>query len=67
LFQEAINQFTAVIVLENTNQINQGTTEAEGTTEVQDIPMTTEAEDHHMGVIQVGIIQDQVEERVINF
>jgi hypothetical protein len=56
-----------VIVLENTNQINQGTTEAEGTTEVQDIPMTTEAEDHHMGVIQVGIIQDQVEERVINF
>jgi hypothetical protein len=44
LFQEAINQFTAVIVLENTNQINQGTTEAEGTTEVQDIPMTTEAE-----------------------
>ena len=45
LFQEAINQFTAVIVLENTNQINQGTTEAEGTTEVQDIQGTTEVQD----------------------
>ena len=39
LFQEAINQFTAVIALENTNQMSQEMTEAEEMTEV------TEAEE----------------------
>ena len=45
LFQEAINQFTVVIVLENTNQMSQEMTEAEEMTEVQDIPMMTEVQD----------------------
>jgi hypothetical protein len=36
LFQEAINQFTVVIVLENTNQMIE-MTEVEEMTEVQDI------------------------------
>ena len=58
LFQEAINQFTAVIVLENTNQINQGTTEAEGTTEVQDIPMTTEVQDIQ-GTTEMVVIENK--------
>ena len=43
LFQEAISQFTVVIVLENTNQMIQV---------MKDHLVTTEAEDHHMGVIQ---------------
>jgi hypothetical protein len=42
LFQEAINQFTVVIVLENTNQMSQEMTEAEEMTEVQDIQEMTE-------------------------
>ena len=58
LFQEAISQFTVVIVLENTNQMIQV---------MKDHLVTTEAEDHHMGVIQAGIILDRVEEKVINF
>jgi len=39
LFQEIINQFTAVIVLENTNQMTEveEMTEMEEMTEVQDI------------------------------
>ena len=45
LFQEAISQFTAVIVLENTNQMSQEMTEAEEMTEVQDIQEMTEAEE----------------------
>ena len=45
LFQEAINQFTAVIALENTNQMSQEMTEAEEMTEVQDIQEMTEAEE----------------------
>ncbi len=45
LFQEAINQFTVVIVLENTNQMSQEMTEAEEMTEVQDIPEMTEVQD----------------------
>ena len=60
LFQEATSQFTAVIVLENTNQMSQEMTE------VQEM---TEAEDHHMGVIPLDLVLvlDQVEEKVINF
>ena len=61
LFQEAINQFTVVIVLENTNQMSQEMTEAEEMTEVQDIPEMTEVQD-----IQ-EIILDLVEEEAINF
>ena len=56
LFQEVINQFTAAIVLENTNQMtlvmigHHETTEVQDqdipeTTEVQDIPETTEVQD----------------------
>ena len=45
LFHEAINPFTAVIVLENTNQMSQEMTEAEEMTEVQDIQEMTEAEE----------------------
>jgi hypothetical protein len=45
LFQETINQFTVVIVLENTNQMSQEMTEAEEMTEVQDIQEMTEAEE----------------------
>jgi hypothetical protein len=67
LFQEAINQFTAVIVLENTNQMILVMIDHHETTEVQDIPETTEVEDHHMGVIHLDLVLDQVEEKVINF
>ena len=56
LFQEATSQFTAVIVLENTNQMSQ---------EMTVVQEMTEAEDHHMGVIH--LILDRVEEKVINF
>ena len=42
LSQEAISQFTVVIVLENTNQMSQEMTEAEEMTEVQDIQEMTE-------------------------
>ena len=41
LFQEAINQFTVVIVLENTNQMILVMIDHHETTEVQDIPETT--------------------------
>jgi hypothetical protein len=58
LFQEAINQFTAVIVLENTNQMIQV---------MIDHLVTTEVEDHHMGVIHLDLVLDPVEEKVINF
>ena len=58
LFQEAINQFTAVIVLENTNQMIQV---------MKDHLVMTEAGDHHMGVIHLDLVLDQVEEKVINF
>ena len=42
LFQEAINQFTAVIVLDNTNQMIQVVTDHPETIEVHDIPETIE-------------------------
>jgi hypothetical protein len=45
LFQEAINQFTAVIVLENTNQMIQVMIDHLVTTEVQDIQEMTEVEE----------------------
>ena len=42
LFQEVINQFTVVIVLENTNQMTLVMIDHHETTEVQDIPETTD-------------------------
>ena len=45
LFQEVINQFTVVIVLENTNQMILVMIDHHVTTEVQDIPETTEVQD----------------------
>jgi len=57
LFQEAINQFTAVIVLENTNQMSQEMTEAEEMTEVHDIQEMTEAEE----MTEVHDIQEMTE------
>ena len=45
MFQEAIKQVTAVIVLVNTNQMSQEMTEAEEMIEVQDIQEMTEAEE----------------------
>ena len=45
LFQEAINQFTAVIVLDNTNQMIQVVTDHPETIEVHDIPETIEVHD----------------------
>jgi hypothetical protein len=57
LFQEAINQFTVVIVLENTNQMSQEMTEAEEMTEVQDIQEMTEAEE----MTEVQDIQEMTE------
>ena len=70
LFQEAINQFTAVIVLENTNQMILVMIDNPETTEVQDIPETTEVQDipETTEVQEIpDIILDQVEEEVINF
>ena len=57
LFQEAISQFTVVIVLENTNQMSQEMTEAEEMTEVQDIQEMTEAEE----MTEVQDIQEMTE------
>jgi hypothetical protein len=48
LFQEVINQFTVVIVLENTNQMILVMIDHHETTEVQDIPETTEVQDIQM-------------------
>jgi hypothetical protein len=45
LFQEVINQFTVVIVLESTNQMTLLMIDHHETTEVQDIPETTEVQD----------------------
>ena len=58
LFQETINPFTVVIVLENTNQMIQV---------MKDHLVTIEVVNHPIGVIQVEIILDPVEEEVINF
>ena len=70
LFQEVINQFTAVIVLENTNQMILVMIDHHVTTEVQDIPETTEVQDipETTEVQDIPeIILDPVEEKVINF
>ena len=61
LFQEAINQFTAVIVLDNTNQMIQVVTDHPETIEVHDIPETIEV--HEI----LEIILDLVGEEAIKF
>ena len=61
LFQEAINQFIVVIVLDNTNQMILVMIDHHETIEVQDIPETIEVQDI------LEIILDQVEVKVINF
>jgi hypothetical protein len=70
LFQEVINQFTVVIVLENTNQMILAMIDHLETTEVHDILETTEVHDiletTEVQEIQ-EIILEQVEEKVINF
>ena len=45
LFQEAINQFTAVIVSDNTNQMILVETDRQETIEVQDIQETIEVQE----------------------
>jgi ribosome maturation factor RimP len=58
LFQEATNQFTVVIVSENTNQMTLVMIDHLEMTEVQDIPEMTD---------NLEIILDLVEEEVIKF
>jgi thiol-disulfide isomerase/thioredoxin len=70
LFQEAINPFTVVIVLENTNQMILLMIDHHETIEVQDIPETIEVQDipETIEVQDIPeIILDQVEVKVINF
>ena len=70
LFQEVINQFTVVIVLENTSQMILVMIDHHVTTEVQDIPETTEVQDipETTEVQEIPeTILDQVEEKVISF
>jgi uncharacterized protein YdeI (YjbR/CyaY-like superfamily) len=69
LFQEAINQFTAVIVSDNTNQMIQVETDRQETIELQDIQETIELQDIQETIeLQeiLEIILDQVEEKAIN-
>jgi hypothetical protein len=70
LFQEVINQFTAAIVLENTNQMTLVMIDHHETTEVQDIPETTEVQEIPETTEVQDIpetILDQVGEEVINY
>ena len=70
LFQGATSQFTAVIVLENTNQMILEMTGHPETTEVQDIPETTEVQDipETTEVQEIPeIILDLVEKKAIDF
>ena len=70
LFQEATNQFTVVIVSENTNQMTLVMIDNLVMTEVQDIPEMTEVQDiPEMTEVQdnLEIILDLVEDEVIKF
>ena len=58
LFQEVTNQFTVVIVSDNTNQMIQ---------EMIDIQETIEVQDHHMDENQVEIVLDQENQEMTNF
>ena len=57
LFQELTNLFTAVIVLEITNQMIQ---------EMTEVHVMTEVQDHHMVENPVGTILEQKNHEVIN-
>ena len=61
LFQEAINQFTAVIVSDNTNQMILVMIDPPETIEVQDTPETIEVQEIP------EILPDLVGEEVIKF
>ena len=73
LFQEGINQITAVIVLEKINQMIQVVTDHPETIEVHDIPETIEVQDipetievhDTQETIQVHVIQEPIEVHVI--
>jgi hypothetical protein len=67
LFQEATNQFTVVIVSENTNQMTLVMIDHLEMTEVQDIPEMTEVQDIPEMTDNLEIILDLVEEEVIKF
>jgi hypothetical protein len=67
LFQEATNQFTVVIVSENTNQMTLVMIDHPEMTEVQDIPEMTEVQDIPEMTDNLEIILDLVEEEVIKF
>ena len=60
LFQEAINQFTVVIALDNTNQIILTMTDHQETTEVQDIQETTD----HQETTEVQEILEIMTEKI---
>ena len=66
LFQEITNQFTVVIVSDNTNQMIQEMINILEMIEVQDILEIIEVQDHHMGENQVEIILDLENQEMIN-
>jgi len=66
LFQEATNQFTVVIVSENTNQMTLVMIDHLEMTEVQDIPEMTEVQDIPEMTDNLEIILD-LGEKVIKF
>jgi hypothetical protein len=76
LFQEVTNQFTAVIVSDNTNQMIQEmidipemieVQDIPEMIEVQDIPEMIEVQDLHLDKNLVEIILDLTSHEVINF
>jgi hypothetical protein len=67
LFQEPINQYTAVIVSDKTNHKIQEVIDIPEMIEVQDIPETIEVQDLHLDENLVEIILDLASHEVINF
>jgi hypothetical protein len=64
LFQEVTNQFTVVIVSDNTNQMIQEMTDVQ---EMIDIQEMIEVRDHLMDENQVEVILDLEAQEMINF
>jgi len=67
LFQELINQYTAVIVSDKTNHKIQEMIDIPEMIEVQDIPEMIEVQDLHLDKNLVEIILDLASHEVINF
>ena len=67
LFQEPINQYTAVIVSDKTNHKIQEVIDIPEMIEVQDIPEMIEVQDLHLDENLVEIILDLASHEVINF